>query len=186
MSRRYSALVYMLVLILLSSIPAFAKVSSMQLFYLVKQAFPEASEVNIFISKTNLADEKDKIARATVQFQLKALIYDIDNASDIGNGTKKLAENSILIVYDDEVFANKTNKLYILSKCKEKKISLVTSSMDYIQSGALLGYIEETSGKKIILNITHYDHLKDMFTSDVLQKIGVAEVIPPDFLTSAQ
>ncbi|HPG39994.1 MAG TPA: hypothetical protein PLP19_09510 [bacterium] len=186
MNRRYYAMAFMLVTVLLFSIPAFAKVSSMQLFFLVKQAFPEASEVNIFISKANLAEEKDKIARATVQFQLKALIYDVDNAADIGNGTKKISDNSILIVYDDEVFANKTNKLYILSKCKEKKISLITSSMDYIQSGALLGYIEENSAKKIILNITHYDYLKEKFTNDVVQKIGVAEVIPPDFLTSAQ
>ncbi len=171
--------------ILVFAMPSFAKVSSMQLFYLVKQAFPEAQELNIFISKDNLAEEKDKISRATVQFGIKAIIYDINDASDIGNGTKKMDNNSVLVVYDDNIFENSKNKLYILSKCKEKQIAIVTSSMDYIQSGALLGYIEDANEKTIILNLTHYDYLKDKFTSETIQTLGVKEVIPKDFLTSA-
>ena len=174
------------VIVLVYALPSFSQISSMQLFYLVKQAFPDAQEVNIFISSDNLRDEKDKIARATVQFQLKAIVYEISSAADIGNSTKKLADNSVTILYDDKVFDNSKNKLYILSKCKEKQIPLVTSSMDYIQSGALLGYVVDAGQKKIILNLTYYDHLKSKFSSEVVQQLGITEVIPKDYLTSAQ
>ena len=174
------------VFILIFVIPAFAKITSTQYFYLVKQGFPDAGEISIFISKYDLAHEKEKIERATAQFQMKAVIYEIDCSADIGKATKKMAENSILVIYDDHIFENKKNKLYIISKCKEKKIALVTSSIDYIQSGALLGYVENGDKKSIILNVTYYDHLKSHFNSETIQKLGITEVIPQDFLTSVQ
>ncbi|MBN2411536.1 hypothetical protein JXQ31_07570 [candidate division KSB1 bacterium] len=184
MKRRLCAGV--LVLMLFFGGHLFANVTTTQYFYLVKQAFPNASEINIFITKSELAREKEKIDRATVQFKLKALIYEIDNSADIGKATKSLNENSILVIYDDNIFANNKNKLYILSKCKEKKISLVTASLDYIESGALLGYVEKDGAKSIILNLTFYDHLKTEFNVEKIQKLGITEVIPQDYLTSAQ
>jgi len=175
-----------LIFVLFFGIPVFAKITSTQYFYLVKQAFPDAREINIFISKYDLAHEKEKIDRATVQFQMKAVIYEIDSSADIGKGTQKINDNSILVIYDDYIFENKKNRLYILSKCKGKKISLITSSLDYIQSGALLGYVVDNGQRKIILNVTYYDHLKDKFTGETIQKLGVTEVIPKDYLTSVQ
>ena len=117
---------------------------------------------------------------------MKAVIYEIDCTADIGKAAKKLTANSILVIYDDFIFENNKNKLYILSKCKEKKISLITSSMDYIQSGALPGYVEKDDKKSIILNVTYYNHLKAQFNIETIQKLGVTEVIPGDYLTSAQ
>ncbi len=175
-----------LVFMLLFGGRLFAEVTTTQYFYLVKQPFPQASEISIFITKKKLASEKEKIDRATVQFQKKAVIYEIENSVDIGKAIKSVNENSILVIYDDAVFKNNTNKLYLLSKCKEKKISLFTSSLDYIESGALLGFVEKDNKQTIILNITNYDHLKSQFNMEKIQQLGISEVIPPDYLTSAQ
>ena len=176
-------LLFVLVGILVFTAPTLAKVSSMQLLFLIKQAFPDVQEINVFINSTEMQDELATLTRAATQMQIKANVYEIANAANIGTGIQQIANNSILLVYDDEIFNNTKNKLYILSKCKEKQIAIVSSSNDFIQSGALLGYVDTDGSKKIVLNLTYYDHLKSKFTPDVIQQIGVNQVIPADYLS---
>ncbi len=177
MSRNLITVFLILVLLTLSLPGTTAEVSALQLFYLVKQVFPAAEEVSVLIGKKDLDGALNGINRASAQFQLKVTVHDVSNAFDIGKAIKDIPDNAILVVFDSPVFEESKNKLYILSKSKDKQISIVTSSRSYIDSGALLGYINDGGEKKIILNLKHSEHLRSQFTDEFIQKVGIAEVI---------
>ena len=150
----------------------------MQLFYITKTAFPEIHEIAIFISPERLEKEKVKIERALAGQQLKGRIYKIRMSTDIGRRLKEMKDNSVLVIFSSDVLMDKKSKLYILSKCKSKKISLITSSHDYSDTGALLGVIPNSENKlDIILNLKHNEYLAPLFTEDTILKMGVCQVI---------
>jgi len=153
-------------------------VTSLQLLFMVKQTFPECKEVSILITEKLLAKEKNRIARASVQNKIKSTIYVISTSSDIGSALSGISEGSIMVLYSSGVLSKNKSKLYILSKCKPKKIVIVTSSSDYSQSGALLGVLKDENQKlKVVLNLKHNAHLKSTFTPAFIQTVGIKEVI---------
>ena len=150
----------------------------LQIFFIIKKVFPETQEVNLFIPNAVIADEQSKITRAAAQTQLKAKIFGIENATDIGKSLKKLEEGSILFILNSDIIQRKSTKLYILSKCKENKIALITSSSEYSNSGALIGIFKDENQKtQIVLNLKHYDYFKSKFTDDFIQQAGIASVL---------
>lgn len=121
---------------IMTSLSIFAQdITSFQYMYIIKQVFPKTKEISIFISKDLLQTQQDLINRACAQQQFKAIIYEISNSGDIGRSLKQVGKNDVLLLFPSEVVSKKLNKLYILSKCKEKKISLVTSIPEYSDSG---------------------------------------------------
>ena len=168
-----------LILLLCQNSLIFSKdITPLQLLFTVKQAFPDCKELAILISKDLLAKEKKNIARASAQTQMKATIYVVTSSSDIGRALAKISEGSVMVLFGSGVLSKKKTKLYVLSKCKPKKIAIVTSSNDYAQSGALLGVVRDENQKlKTVLNLKHNLHLKSKFTPDFIQTVGIKEVI---------
>ncbi|RMF65746.1 MAG: hypothetical protein D6743_07530, partial [Calditrichaeota bacterium] len=86
--------------------------------------------------------------------------------------------NAVLVLFDSPEMSRNKSKLYILSKCKAKHIAIVTSSMDYAESGALLGIVKGADQKvKTILNLKHNGFLRNKFTDDLIARVGIEEVI---------
>ncbi len=159
------------------SIPA-QEVSSFQYFFIIKQIFPETKEVAVFISKGLLEKQKDFINRACAQQNLTAKVYIVNDTGDIGRNLKKIGDGSILLLFPDELYHKKSNKLYILSKCKEKKISLITSQPEFSESGALVGIFKDKEKKAdLVLNLKHSEHLNDKFTEEFVDQVGFSKVI---------
>ncbi len=150
----------------------------LQMLFSIKKVFPEVKEVSVFISKGQLASEQEKITRAAAQTQLKVVLYPIDNASDIGSSIRQIPEKSFLVIFDSAVMDQNSSRLYILSKCKERGISLVTSSSAYTESGALLGVLSGQDQKTdLVVNLTHNEQFQSKFNPDYVQQTGITRVI---------
>lgn len=158
---------------------SFAKdVTPLQLFFLVKQAFPDKQELSILITKEQYKEQETKIKRATAQMKIKANVHMVSGSKDVGKALKKVVDNAIVVLFDSEALAKQATKLYVLSKCKEKGVALITTSKPYGDSGALLCiYIDEADKLTILLNIKKNLHQKDRFTEALVQKLGVSEVV---------
>lgn len=102
----------------------------------------------------------------------------VNSASDIGSALRKIKKGSVMILFGSGVLSESKSRLYVLSKCKPKKIAIVTSSNDYAQSGALLSVVwDENQKLKTVLNLKHNEHLRSKFTADFIQTVGIKEVI---------
>lgn len=167
-----------LLFLMLSVSMAGKTASPLQVFFTMKQVFPELKEASIFISKEVFEAEKTKISRAALQTQIQAQVYPIESPKDISKHLRNMADESVLIVLAGGILDDKSSKLYILSKCKEKKIAIVTNSADYTESGATLGVVAGEDGKMApVLNLKHSPHLKAKLSQAMLQKAGIAQVI---------
>ena len=167
-----------LMVICLSGIGRAKEVTPMQVLYTTKQFFPTCSEVAIFSSQEYFQKNKDNIARAAAQNKIKPHVYIVEKSTDIGNALGSIADNSILVVFDSATLDQSNNKLYILSKCKTKRITIITSSPQFSNSGALLGILLDKDQKiKMVLNLKHNSFLKDKFTPDTIAKFGIAKII---------
>ena len=174
--KQYSFTAFLLILLAISALNG-GSVNALHYFYLVHQVFPEVTDLYIMIDKDRLASEMSKIQSGSAQYSIKTSVYDAENQVDIGKAIRDMKENSYVVIYDDQIFLEKKNMMYILSKCTERQISIITSSREYIEAGALLGYIDDGGSKKIVLNLKHYEHLKEKFTVEFIQKVGIHEVI---------
>ncbi len=153
-------------------------VTPLQIFFLVKQAFPQATEVSVLLTQDDYNTHETALKRATAQMKIKAKVHIVSGSQDVGLALQKVPEKSPVVVFDAPTLSNSSTKLYVLSKCKEKQIPLITTSEAYLASGALLGIFRDESDKvKITLNLQQNEHLKDTFTQDVIDKIGVKEVL---------
>jgi hypothetical protein len=157
---------------------AFAKeATALQYFFLVKKIFPEKTEVSVFIDKDRLGEEKDKIARASAQTGLKALIFEVDDQKSIGQNLRQLADNQVLILYGSPVVEEKSSVMFILSKCKSKGVSIFTASRAYSESGALLGILNDEVGAELVLNLKQNEQLATVFNENFIQEVGIKRVI---------
>ncbi|MFQ5675914.1 MAG: hypothetical protein ACE5G1_08470 [bacterium] len=153
-------------------------ITSLQLMFAAKQAFPDLKEISVLVSQRRFAVEKKNIARAASQTQLKAKVYVVQNALDIGSSLSKVSDGGVLIIFDSDVLSKKKSKLYILSKCKPRQVAIITSSREYAELGALLSIVTDENEKvKMVLNLKHNNQLKTRFTKAVIQKVGISEVI---------
>jgi ABC-type uncharacterized transport system substrate-binding protein len=148
-----------------------------QYLTIAKQAFPEVKEIHIFISPEDYDVEKGKINRAALQNKVTAKVYLIETSVDVNTNLKEIPQNSVLVVYQSRVLSRKSTILFMLSKCKKKKISLVTSSREYSESGALLGIVKENKRFKIILNLKQSEWLTAIFTEGKRFALGISEII---------
>ncbi len=152
--------------------------SSPKIFYVVKSIFPENQNVYVLIDRDLLGTEKENIARAAAQNKVKVTIFPVDLAADISKALREIPDNSVLIVYNSKIFANKSSKLFILKKSKEKNLALVACTDDYSRSGALVGIIPLASGKtRIVVNLKHSPAYQNKFTDNLVQQTGIAEII---------
>ncbi len=150
----------------------------LQVLFVLKKVFPEAKEINVLVTSSQLAAQQKRIGRAAAQTQLKVKIFEINSPTDIGKAIKEIPEAGFLVVFADDELAKNSNKIYILSKCKEKHIALITSSRDYSDSGALLGVLLDANHKtNIVLNLKHNAFLASKFSDEFIQKAGIAEVL---------
>ncbi len=153
------------------------EITPLQVFYIVRQGFPEQTEVSVLITEADYHRQEKKIGRAAAQMQLKVTIHVVRNSLDVGKAVKRTPNKSILVVFDNPALTSSKTKLYVLSKCKDKKVSIVTTSQAYSESGALLGVYNEKENVKIVLNLKKNSHLKAMFSEEVKTKLGVSEVL---------
>ncbi|MEJ2635085.1 MAG: ABC transporter substrate binding protein [Calditrichia bacterium] len=150
----------------------------LQIFFLVKKIFPEIKEVSVLVTKDLLETEKTRVTRAAAQTQMKVVLYPVENATDIGTSFKEINDKSFVVIYDTDILSQKSNKLYILSKCKEKRIPLITTSPEYTESGALIGILAEGNDKTdVVVNLKHSDSFQSKFTSDFIRQAGISRVI---------
>lgn len=145
--------------------------------FMMKQIFPDAKEVTFFMSEEQVAKLKHGITAASAQMQLKAQICPIKTSMDIGGFVKGVSNESNLIVFSSDVLEKNSAKLYILKKCKEKKINIFTSIPSYSESGALFGIIMGGGARDIILNLKHSGHLVSHFTPELRETLKVTKVI---------
>jgi len=167
------------VFILMLTAQVFAdEVSPLQIFHLMKQVFPAQEKVAVFISDAQYTKLKDKINLAAMQNNVKAHVFIVESSGDIGTALNGLEKNSVLILFESRTLLNNTSKLYILSKCKEKQVPIVTTSKAYSDSGALVAVVKDQDDKlALTLNLKQNAHLKDLFTEELIAKIGFKDVI---------
>jgi len=154
------------------------EITPLQLLFMLKKAFPEQSQVDVLISRDQLALQKERIARAATQMKIKLMVHVLDTAAEVGGAMKTIADNSAIVVFDSAFLTQKSTKLYVLSKCQEKKVAIVTSSSAYSRSGALVGvYIDDAENVKVALNLKKNLYLKDRFSEQVQKEMGVTDLI---------
>ena len=149
-----------------------------QFFYIVKKLFPDVGEIAVFISPDALSAQKTMMDRAAAQNKIKAKIFIIETSTDVGKRIRELRENSVLVVFSSDILMKKSTQLYILKNCKEKQISVFTSSRDYSELGALMGVIKnESNTVELVLNLKNNEYLKPKFSDTFIQQAGIGEVI---------
>ncbi len=157
----------------------FAKEPSfLQYFYSVKNILPETKNIALFIPQSIFEAQEIKIRRAAKQMGIKAKVFLISDTRSIGKSMKELKDVDILLVYNAPVLVKKNSRLFVLSKCKDKKITIISSSRDYMDSGAFI-YIgkDENKKTKIVLNLKQTDYLAARFTDESTKKMGIAQLI---------
>lgn len=176
--KRFCAMFFLMMVLLSGSVLANGNPTPLQMFYSVKKVFPAVKQVNIFIETDQVAVSKEKIARAAAQNQLKAVIYPIATPADINKALKSVSNNGVVILFHSKLFEADNTRLFILKKCKEKHLRLVTSSADYTKSGALVGILPTPDHKMgIVVNLKHSPEYRGQFTDSFIQQAGIAEVI---------
>ncbi len=176
MTRRISFCCILLIFVV-SNILA-KDISSRQYFFTVKKIFPGTNNVNVFIQSSELEGMRDEIAFAATQAQLKVKIYSISDFKTIGASLRDLEKSSTLVIYPSAILTEKSSRLFILKKCKEKEIAVISSSQEYSDSGALLGILAKQGQKtKLVLNLKHSEFLSSVFTPDYAKQVGISEVI---------
>ncbi len=149
-----------------------------QFLYMIHKILPEAKTVSVFLSSDQLDKAKTKLARAGATFGVKVKIYLVDTQKNIGENLKAIADNSVLVVYDTPTLMKKSSRMFILSKCKEHNIAVVTSSADYSKSGAFLGLIvdDKYKMKDFLVNLQNYSRFASKFTDEFKLALGVTKV----------
>ncbi len=150
-----------------------------QFLYMVSKVLPEKKNVSIFLPAELLSREKPKIERAAATFGLKVKLFLIETARSLGEGFKQLKNDEVLIVYESDVTSVKSSRLFILKKCKERNIPVVTPMEEYSKAGAFLGIIvnEKFKMKDLLVNVQNYAEYAPKFTEEFNVAIGVTQVI---------
>ncbi len=150
-----------------------------QYLYIIKKVLPEVKTVSVFLSSDQVDKAKGKFARAGATFGFKVKIYLVDSQKNIGENLKNISNSSVLIVYDTPTLMKKSSRMFILSKCKEHNIAIITSSADYSASGAFLGVIvnDKFKIKDLLVNLQNYSRFASIFTDEFKLALGVTKVI---------
>ncbi|RMH64986.1 MAG: hypothetical protein D6677_03490 [Calditrichaeota bacterium] len=150
-----------------------------QFLYMINKILPEKKNVTIFMSPDVLDKEKPKLERAAATFGMKVKIFLVENARSLGEGFKQVGDDNVLVVYENSVTSQKSSKLFILKKCKERNIPVVTPMASYSESGAFLGIIvdEKFKMKDLLVNVQNYAEYAPKFTEEFNMAVGVTQVI---------
>lgn len=150
----------------------------LQYLYSAKQVLPEMEQVGIFITQDHYDASKDEINKACSRTSVKAKVFIVSDAKSIGKNLKNVEGIDLLLVTQADVLNEKSSRLFVLSKSKDKKIPLLSSSEDYSTSGALIGLLPGDGGRsKIVLNVKHTPYLAARFTDEFNKKAGIKELI---------
>ena len=175
--KKATTILFCLIVLVISGKNFAGDVTFLQIFHVIKQVFPETKNITLLVTKETMEREMKKVNRAAAMTQLKVKIHAVENSFHIGKEIKQMAPKTIMVVGNSALFNEKKTKLYILSKCKEKEISVITSSRDYVESGALLGLVKTDDGRsEVILNLKHYTFLRDKFTDEFKQEANITEL----------
>ena len=163
-----------LLLVILTNITVFSQdASPSQFFYVIKKLLPETKSVSIFMDPEIIDKERVSLNRAALQNQLKVKIYPIASPIELGKNIRQLSGGSVLVVYTSDVLTSKSSAAYVLKKCIEKNITVVSSSQLYSDLGAFLGLLRGEDNKlKIVVNFKQYANLQSNVTADRLQLVG--------------
>ncbi len=150
----------------------------LQYFFSIKKVLPDTKTVGVFLPESEFSAQKNKIAQASQRAGIKTKLFLINDMKSIGKNMQKLSGIDILLVYNTPLMMKKASRMFILSKCKDKNIPIITSSEKYSKSGALLGLLKGENGRsKIVLNLKHSPKLASVFTDDYVKKAGISERI---------
>lgn len=153
-------------------------ITPLQLMFVARSVFPEASKVAVFVSGNDVSGVEETFSRAAVQTKLTPKVYMVENSQGVGQAVRAIDDGAIILVLNDGVLSDKSTQLFILKKCKEKQAALITNSRDYANLGALMGlYKDESKKLAITLNLKHNAHLAAKFTPEFQEKLHVKEVI---------
>ncbi len=152
-------------------------VSWTQYFFVARNIFPQASEICVLLPQEEQEIQKTALGRAAAQFRFKVKLYLYTEARSIGSNLKIIPQGSILIVYDSPLTQDKNTMLYILSQSKDKNISVVSASQQYVDAGALVGLVKENGHLRVVVNLKFSQQLAGKFTPEFNQKIGIVKVL---------
>jgi ABC-type uncharacterized transport system substrate-binding protein len=169
-----------LLLLVLSTSQLFARnATAAQYLYMISKVIPEKKKVAVFMSRDLVEKEKGKLQRAAATFGVTVTIYVIEGARSIGTSLKKLSGDDVLVVYETSVLVQKSSKMFILSKCKEKGIPVVSPSEEYAKAGAFIGIFVNEKFKMtgLIINLQNHADLAPKFTEEFNVSLGITEVL---------
>jgi ABC-type uncharacterized transport system substrate-binding protein len=172
-------LLVLTVAVIFTNMPLLASdITPLQIMFVAKTMFPEATDVTVFISGKDASGVETTFGRAASQTQLTPKVFIIDDTKGVGEAVRQVGDGSIILMLNGGVLNEKSTQLFILKKCKEKQADLITTSKDYATLGALAGlYKDETAKLAISLNLKHNAHLAGKFTPEFQEKLRVKEVI---------
>ncbi len=157
---------------------AFAQnVSWTQYFFVARNIFPKAKEICVLMPKDEESSQEKALGRAAARFHFKVKLYLFTDALSIGKNLKMIPQKSILIVSDSPLTSDKSSMMYILSQSKEKGISVVSASQDYVDAGALVGLVKEEGRLRVVINLKFSQQLAGKFTPEFNQKVGIIKVL---------
>jgi len=155
-----------------------AQPTFLQYFFSIKKVLPDTKQVGVFLPESEFSVQKEKIAMASKRSGIKVKVFLISDMKSIGENMKSINGIDILLVYENPLLMEKSSRMFILSKCKDKKIPLITASEKYSKFGALLGLLKDENGhSKIVLNLKYSPNLAAIFTDEYVKKTGIAKRI---------
>lgn len=169
---------FLIAVAIIAAQPGFSKVTPLQLFYISKKVFAEKQEAYVLIDQKTFNQAEAAIKRASAQMQLELKIYLIGSKMDVGNAFKEIKDSGVLVVFDSHLLNQSATRLYVMSKCKDKHISIITNSTEYGDSGALLTLFSTDAGEtKIKLNLQKNEEQKNRFTEELIKSSGITDVL---------
>jgi ABC-type uncharacterized transport system substrate-binding protein len=121
--------------------------------------------------------QKKAMGRAAAQFHFNVKLYLYSDAREIGSNLKLIPEKSILVVSKSPLTEEKTTMVYILSQAKEKNISVVSASQQYVDAGALVGLVKDNGHIRVVINLKFSQQLAGKFTPEFNQRLGIVKVL---------
>ncbi len=152
-------------------------VSWTQYLFVARNVFPQADEICVLLPQDKVDGQKEALSRAASHFRFKVKLYLFSDALDIGRNLKMIPEKSVLIVSNSPLTEEKSTMLYILSQAKEKEISIISASQNYVDSGALIGLVKENGRLRVVVNLKFSQQMAGIFTPEFNRKIGIIKVI---------
>ena len=144
-----------------------------QEFYVIKAFNPELQRIGVLISAGSAERMREKLARASLAAQLKAIVVTVNGLNELARAFRRLVDEFkvgfIWIPSDDPIVTSGTARKYLLKNAVLKGVGTCVPSPDWLAAGGTL-YIGLENGR-----------VRPQYNQRVLQALGLS--VPEKYLS---